>query len=239
MLRRRMFNLKVVNIILICVLVNSNINGIQPVNVNAENSSVSRPPVLQTVKTGQTIEPIKTVTIKTNKVIKYINKYNNNPYQDQWMNITATFYSENEKTDKKGCETQTALGQRLFDGVIAVPKQIPLYSLFLLEDGNGNKKVYIALDTGNTKCIRMLNDSSSKMIIDIYKPNASNKTLNDLGRQEIKCKILRWGKDKESSLQDDKNLIETLNDKLKNSEDINLFFKVPIVEEQNVECDTK
>lgn len=147
-----------------------------------------------------------------------------NPLDEPFFNVKASYYSENEETDVKGYENKTALGQNLFDGVIAVPNEIPLYSLFLIENELGEKKVYIALDRGNPKYVKMFTDTNYRMKLDVYMPNTSIEELYNMGIDNVKSKILRLGAGDMDDFEENKAFIKMLNNKLKNNESIYDYF---------------
>lgn len=143
-----------------------------------------------------------------------------NPYYDKVMKIKTSFYSENEPTNVPGNEIKTCTGLKLFKGVIAAPKEIPLYSIFLIDN-----TLYMVLDRGNEKIIKMYgNDegNGTQMKVDIYVPNTSSKQLLDKGVVTTDCKIIRYGGSKET-LNDDVKKMNEYNMKLSNGEDINLY----------------
>lgn len=139
-----------------------------------------------------------------------------NPYFHKDMKVKTSFYSENESTDVKGNEVLTCTGTRLFKGVIAAPDEIPLYSIFLIDN-----ELYMVLDRGNRKYIKMLDGEESNMKVDIYVPNTTSSALMKKGVSVANCKIIRYGGKKEN-LNVDTSKMNEYNERLKNGEVIDL-----------------
>lgn len=133
--------------------------------------------------------------------------------EKKWFNIVASHYSDGEEHNGPGNYNTNAVGDKLVAGTIAVPFQngkcvIPMYSVLVLEDSNGNREAVMALDTGNSDYIRVLTDNDKRnkkffqreifqdkvMMIDYYMPNTSMKDIYSIGHREFKAKVVRWGK---------------------------------------------
>lgn len=139
-----------------------------------------------------------------------------NPYYGQCIKIKTSFYSEHESTNVPGNEVLTCVGTKLFDGVIAAPYDIPLYSIFLI-----NNKLYMVLDRGNKDIIKML-DGEEKMKVDIYVPDTTSAALRERGIEKTECKIIRYGGCKENMNSDIQKMTE-LNKRLTQGETIELI----------------
>lgn len=132
-----------------------------------------------------------------------------------WFNVAASHYSDGEYHNGPGNYSTNAIGTKLEPGTIAVPFQngkcvIPMYSILILEDNNGNKESVMALDTGNSKYIRMITAEDKAynpffqreifqdkdMLIDYYMPNTDLNTIFSMGHKEYRAKVVRYGKDK-------------------------------------------
>lgn len=120
-----------------------------------------------------------------------LSRGNNNPYQGRIFNITASHYSGREEENGKGRAYRNALGKPLTYETIAVPRNIPLGSLIKLIDNEGNSYIKIALDYGSTKHIRWIDNNTMK--IDVCKPYASRKEIDNLGIKHYRGEIVRWG----------------------------------------------
>ncbi|NFO99071.1 hypothetical protein FDC62_12920 [Clostridium botulinum] len=120
-----------------------------------------------------------------------LSRGNGNPYQGRIFNITASHYSGREEENGKGRAYRNALGKALTYQTIAVPRNIPLGSLIKLIDNEGNIYIKIALDYGSTKHIRWIDSNTMK--IDVCKPYASRKKIDNLGIKHYRGEIIRWG----------------------------------------------
>ncbi|QPW62137.1 hypothetical protein [Clostridium botulinum] len=120
-----------------------------------------------------------------------LSRSSNNPYQGRSFNITASHYSGREEENGKGRAYRNALGKALTYQTIAVPRNIPLGSLIKLIDNEGNTYIKIALDYGSTKHIRWIDSNTMK--IDVCKPYASRKEIDNLGIKHYRGEIVRWG----------------------------------------------
>lgn len=140
------------------------------------------------------IEKEKQETIQKqqrNKEEIRLSRGSNNPYQGRTFNITASHYSGREEENGKGRAYRNALGKPLTYQTIAVPRNIPLGSLIKLIDNEGNTYIKIALDYGSTKHIRWIDSNTMK--IDVCKPYASRKEIDNLGIKHYRGEIVRWG----------------------------------------------
>jgi len=161
----------------------------------------------------------QTAKIKSKVVTKITN-----PFDKDFFNVKVSYYSEQEATNVASYSNKTALNQILFNNVIAVPYEIPLYSIFLIENKSGKQQIYIALDRGNRNYIKMLDDSKFKMKLDIYIKNADIEQLDKMGIDSAKCKILRLGPGNMTDFEENKKFVNMLNEKLENGESIESYF---------------
>ncbi|MCD3321124.1 hypothetical protein G8V07_12470 [Clostridium botulinum D/C] len=120
-----------------------------------------------------------------------LSRGSNNLYQGRIFNIVASHYSGREEENGKGRAYRNALGKALTYQTIAVPRNIPLGSLIKLIDNEGNSYIKIALDYGSTKHIRWIDSNTMK--VDVCKPYASRKEIDNLGIKHYRGEIIRWG----------------------------------------------
>ncbi|KGM93447.1 hypothetical protein IRP63_14285 (plasmid) [Clostridium botulinum] len=136
-------------------------------------------------------EKQETIQKQQHKQEVRLSRGSNNPYQGRLFDITASHYSGREEENGKGRAYRNALGKALTYQTIAVPRNIPLGSLIKLIDNEGNTYIKIALDYGSTKHIRWIDSNTMK--IDVCKPYASRKEIDNLGIKHYRGEIVRWG----------------------------------------------
>lgn len=120
-------------------------------------------------------------------------------YNKKQFNYSKPFQAKITYYTSKKSYSRAYIGVAPFDGAVAVPKEIPLYTIFLIDN-----KLYIAVDRGGS--VKMLNNKKAKMIIDIYVPNATNKQLLKMGTKIKTAKIIRYGGSRKTFFNDVKKI---------------------------------
>lgn len=135
---------------------------------------------------------------------------NSNQYYNQRFNILTSVYSTQEPIDNPAWTGLTASTIPVFDGVIAIPYDFPLFSVFMI-----NNKIYLGLDRGNENIIKVYGKEDNKeqyMKVDVYTSGKTIPELLEIGINESECYIIRIGGNLEN-INDDINKMNELNNK--------------------------
>jgi hypothetical protein len=169
------------------------------------------------------------VTIATdNVIVKHEKSYNItknvdvfNTVKERWVTVEVSHYTSDEATDEPGCETLRAIGGKLRDGDIAMPRSFPKGTQVVLKDQDGNivkdddgeQIILTNVDSGSIKCVKKFSsddkqrfsrgsytDTKNKigvpeMRIDRYMAGMDSHDARKLGLKYYKMYVVRWGWD--------------------------------------------